>query len=188
MPFGDEVYVVSRANELYKIDAVDGTYPDGWQMPLRGIKMVAGFGEDTIYCIDTSNRLIGIDRNTRAITKSVDGSSVELVMPNGITDRMFFATRSGFIQCVHEVGSLRPRFLETDLAIAKSKEEPGRKEDGENPFGDDAGSMDEENPFGDDSTPMEDDENPFGDDDSNPFGDDGGGDDSDDSDDDNPFG
>ncbi len=176
VPFGNEVYVVSRANELYKINADLGTYPEGWQVPIRGVKQIAGFGVDTLYCINIRGRLIGIDRKTRALTKSVEGASVELVMPNGITDRMFFATSGGFIQCVHEIGSLRPRFLETDLALAMQEDKTKPREDEsamgeENPFGDDAEDMDDDNPFGDDSNPFGDDDSSDESDESNPFGD-----------------
>ena len=173
VPFGDSLYVVSRANELFKIGTEEGEYSAGWQKPLRGIKTIAGFGVDSIYCINSNGRLVGIDRNTRAITKTIPGSKIDLVMPNRITDRMFFATRSGFIQCVHEVGSLRPRFLESDLAIAKPK--MMRK---------DESAMGEPNPFGEDATEGA---NPFGEDDddgANPFGED----DEDDDDEGNPFG
>ena len=194
VPFGTDVYVVSAGNELYKVDSKEGTYPEGWQFPLRGIREIAGFGVNTIYCVNNQGTLIGIDRDTRAITKSIGGSSIELVMPNGITDRMFFATKSGFIQCVHEVASLRPRFLETDLAIAKPKKMMRKDKSamGEaNPFGDEAETMGSgsKNPFGDDAASDAGDANPFGGDDSNPFGDDSnssGG--ADDADDDNPFG
>ena len=176
VPFGDSVYVVSRANKLFKIDANLGDYAKGWEKPLEGIKTVAGFGETSIYCIDARGRLVGIDRNTRAITKSIDRSSIDMVMPNGITDRMFFGTRSGFIQCVHEISSLRPRFLESDLAMAKPKAKMRRKDDS---------AIGEANPFGDDEPG--DGENPFGDDESNPFGEDSD-EDLDEDDEANPFG
>jgi len=184
--FGSDVYVVSSANELYKVDSIEGTYPKSWQTPIKGIREIAGFGAETVYCIDDSGKLIGINRDTRAITKSIAGSSIELVMPNGITDRMFFATKAGFIQCVHEISSLRPRFLQSDLAIAKPKKKMRRKDDSamgeENPFGEDAEVMDDNNPFGEDSG-----DDASGADDSNPFGDDG--DSSDDgADEGNPFG
>jgi hypothetical protein len=176
VPFGNHVFVVSGADELYKINAVEGTYPEGWQMPVRGIKKIAGFGIDAIYCIDTNGRLVGIDRKTAAITKQIEGSNIQLVMPNRVTDRMFFATPGGFIQCVHEIGSLRPRFIERDLAVEKPKSKKDRGEDSamdeDNPFGDDGEAMDDDNPFGDDSGAM-DDENPFDEDadDDNPFSD-----------------
>jgi outer membrane protein assembly factor BamB len=184
--FGNDVYVVSSANELFKVDSVEGTYPEGWQSPIRGIREIAGFGAETVYCISSGGRLIGINRDTRAITKSIPGSSIELVMPNGITDRMFFATKSGFIQCVHEVSSLRPRFLQSDLALAKpEKSKKPRKDDSamgeENPFGDEAENMGEANPFADSA-----DDSGADSDDTNPFGDDGGS--SEEEDDSNPFG
>jgi hypothetical protein len=153
-------------------------------MPVKGIKQIAGFGVETIYCINPNGRLVGINRDTRAVTKSIDNSNIELVMPNGITDRMFFATKGGFIQCVHEISSLRPRFLETDLAVAKTDEKKKKRADDsaigeENPFGSDD-AMDDENPFGSDDA---------GDDEANPFGDDSKSTDDDgDADDTNPFG
>ncbi len=167
--FGNDVYVISGSNELFKVDSKEGNYPKGWQVPIRDIREIAGFGVDTIYCINTRGRLIGIDRETRSVTKSVEDTSIELVMPNVITDRMFFATKSGFIQCVHEIGSLRPRFLETDLAVAKPKAPKKKRKDDsamgeENPFGEEA-MQDDENPFGDNTDKSDDDE-----DDDNPFG------------------
>jgi hypothetical protein len=179
VPFGEDVYVVSRARELFKINAEDGTYPEGWEMPIRGIREIAGFGVNVIYCISESGKLIGIDRKSRAVTKSIEGSDIKLVLPNGITDRMFFATKNGFIQCVHETSSIRPRFLQSDLAVAKASDESDKKADASamdevNPFGEDGDDMDDENPFGEDSD-SSDDGNPFGDDDDdedggNPFG------------------
>ncbi len=179
VPFGKDLYVVSRANELFKIDSEAGTFPQGWQSPARGVKTIAGFGVDTIYCLNANGQLIGIDRETQAVTKSIQGARLDLVMPNRITDRMFFATRNGFIQCVHETSSVRPRFLESDLAVAKPMMDKKREDDsaigeaspfgedndGKNPFGDDDGDGDAPNPFGDDSSDDEDE-----DDGSNPFG------------------
>ena len=93
VPFGKDVYVVSRGRELFKIDVIEGTYPQGWQSPIKGIREIAGFGVNTIYCITESGKLIGIDRASRAVTKSLEGSDIQLVLPNRLTDRMFFATK-----------------------------------------------------------------------------------------------
>jgi hypothetical protein len=173
--FGNYLYVVAESGQLFKIDAVDGKAPDNWKKPVDGISKVVGFGSETIYCLDESGGLIGIDRETHSINKRVRSSAVELALTNDITDRMFFASKKGFIQCVHERASVRPRYLATDVAVAKkAKPESGGEGAGDevNPFGDD----DDSNPFGDEA--MEDDSNPFGDDDSdaddddsNPFGD-----------------
>ena len=207
--FGDDVYAISGGNKLFRINSAEGNYPDTWQVPIEGIRDIVGFGTENIYCLTTSGRLVGINRETRSITKSVLGTDIELAMPNAITDRMFFGTRGGFIQCVHEADSFRPRFLASDKSLQGPvrKKRPDKSAIGEeNPFGDGDGSGNKEaNPFGDGSDSKEsgsdnkesnpfdnsggddsgDGPNPFGEE-SNPFGGDDG--DSGGDDEENPFG
>jgi hypothetical protein len=106
-----------------------------------------------------------------------------MVLPNYETDRMYFATKSGYIQCVRQLASVRPRLIGGDLDQESEGPQPddGQPADSGNPFGEGA----EENPFGGDSADA-DEENPFGGDEENPFG--GGSDDSNAAEEENPFG
>ena len=190
---GQDVFVVSGENKLFRLDAIEGTYPKAWQNPVPGIRQIAGFDSELVYCLTSSGQLVGINRETRSVSKNVVGTSIEMVLHNEITDRMYFGSKTGYIQCVHSADSPLPRLLSSDLpsGIAPGKtgvtprkdksamgeENPfgGGGDGGEtNPFGD-AGSS--SNPFGPGAEEKKSDEeaNPFGGS-SNPFGDEGGDD------------
>jgi len=201
--YGKDVYVVTDSEQLFKLEAQSGYAPGLWGQPLAGITKIVGFGKNSIYCIDKNGSLVGVDRENKSITSRISGSRVGMVLTNNLTDRMFVASRSGFIQCLHEISSAQPAFLDSELASkvgSANKNGSGNKEGSGSKDG--SGSK-EENPFAGDSSEGSDtkEENPFGDDgnagadadaegsdtkeDDNPFG---GGGDADAGDSDNPFG
>ena len=194
IPYGNSVFVVSDDHQLYKIDAKTGQYSKGWERPRPGIKSFVGITADQFFCLDRAGNLVGIDKTSGAETTSLPTGAIDLILPNFQTDRMFFGTRSGYIQCVRQLSSLRPKLVGGDTEeVAVSGEDAGDDAEADpfggagNATGDDAG---ESNPFGDSADMGDDESNPFGDssdddsgdDDSNPFGDDSSDDDS------NPFG
>jgi len=165
---GGNLYVVTDADKLFRLDAKQGLFSEGWQVPLSGISKIVGFGEQTIYCLDANGGLVGVDRNTRSVTKRVSSSNIEMVLTNNVTDRLFLATETGFVQCLHETASTQPKFLGAEADMSKPAKMDGSGSDEENPFGEDAGDDDDDvNPFGDDAGGSDDtevdDENPFGD-------------------------
>ncbi len=180
---GGHLYVVTDADKLFRLDAKEGLFSDRWQDPLSGIKKIVGFGKQTIYCLDSGGGLVGVDRETKAVTKRIASSNIELVLTNDITDRLFLATETGFVQCLHETASLQPKLLDAEgmgsgTRGSGSKDGSGTKGSGTKGSGtkDGSSTKDSDNPFGESSD--DDGSNPFGEssdededeDDSNPFG------------------
>ena len=111
VPFGQFLYVVTRANQLYKINAKTGRYAEGWQKPVLGIRQFVGVAKDQFYCLNTAGELVGMDRATGSIISSVSAGVVDLVLPNQVTDRMFLGNHTGYIQCIRPLDSLRPQMM-----------------------------------------------------------------------------
>lgn len=192
--FGDDVFVISGGDKLFRINTLEGSYPTGWQSPLAGIRQIVGFDSELVYCVSTNGRLLGINRETRSVSKAVVGTDIEMVLPNTITDRIYLGSKTGYIQCVHSADSPLPRLLTSDLAsnAGKSLREDKSAMGEPNPFGDGSGTKDDTNPFGDGSG-TKDDTNPFADgsgtkDEGNPFGDGSDTKDGPKKDEENPFG
>ena len=175
VPFGQFIYIVTRGNQLYKIEAKTGRYAENWQKPVSGIRQFVGVAKNQFYCLSTAGELVGMDRKTGSVISSVPAGVVDLVLPNRITDRMFLGSHTGYIQCIRPIDSLRPQMMGGDLDMVNEQEMAA---DGPEPD-DDATEEPaaEMNPFG--GSPAAD-SNPFGSSEENPFG--GGGGDV------NPFG
>ena len=189
IPIGDFLYVVSQSQQLFKIDARTGQFSENWETPVEHVTRFLGAGEKKIFAVDNQNNLEVIDKATGKILSNVSIGVIDQVLTNYHTDRMYFATNDGTVQCVREATSEKPIFFDRDLttpaasdakpADKASSTDPFATGENVNPFGTDNNGPagEEKDPFADDndSTPAPQSEaaDPFGssadDDDGNPF-------------------
>jgi outer membrane protein assembly factor BamB len=159
MVLGDRMYVSSRRGGLRCILAeaqVDVPKPgednDGpregtimWQAPQAG-RLLAG-SDKHLYCLDELGRLSILRRADGGFVDSMSLSGHHLVVQNDMTDRVYFATASGTVQCLHEAGIDKPLNHRRTAAAhkpaiqgAKQKEadqEPAAKPEEKQDVGDD---------------------------------------------------
>ena len=191
IPIGDYLYVVSQTEQLFKVNALTGQFSENWDTPVENIIRFLGASEKKIFALDNQNNLEVIDDATGKILSSVNVGTIDQVLTNYQTDRMYLATNDGAIQCVRGATSENPTFFNNEqMKSAGSDAKPageggsGTKDPfatGENidPFATDnkEPAGEERDPFADDNerTPATQAESadPFGspadDDDGNPF-------------------
>jgi outer membrane protein assembly factor BamB len=189
---GDRVYAITNDKRMYCMSARTGEMM--WDKPLAGIGQYLGASEEKIYLTDGFRSLLVVEPTEGRVLSTADVGQVSAILPNRDTDRLYVATSTGIVYCVHEIGSPVPYFhpdkIEEVAAARRAREErrrarvnpfevideggdanPFGTDDDANPFG--AGAA-EENPFGagdKDTNPFgADDQNPFGTDDKNPAG------------------
>jgi outer membrane protein assembly factor BamB len=94
----DSTYVITTENRLYCIDSSSGS---GKWFTREISRFIAGSGS-RLYCLDTLNRLVVLDMETggRILTAAV--GSLDLVVLNNKTDRMYVGSKSGLLQCLRE--------------------------------------------------------------------------------------
>jgi outer membrane protein assembly factor BamB len=163
---GKYLLIFTDENNMYKFEAETGAVAEGWERPISGITGYAGASDSRFYVEDIVGNLIVLDRESGRRLGSIDARSPMVPVINEKTDRIYVCTKSGLIQCLREIASVRPVFHD-DLMEDDSAAKPAETEDA-------SATEEETNPFKGDSKPTESD-NPFGgggkkSDDSNPFG------------------
>ena len=178
-PINDSVYVITNANELFRLDALTGINSPGWDKPLANIKEFVGKSKDRIYLIDILGRLVSLDLKSKRIISSTYLGDISFVYKNFLTDRLYFVFGNGRIQCLHELGAERPHFHSKDFGapadvpkvekkpVAKPKftdeDDPFKKFDSDNekkkaddgdPFSDDPFKSDNSKKSGADDDPF----------------------------------
>jgi len=191
--FEKDVYVVTNNFVLFDIDLKSGL--EIWRT--SGIKEIVSASDTRLYALDRTNRLTVLDRTNGNRISVLPTETRNLYMENQQTDRLFIGSKSGALQCLHELAHEQPMF-HYKVMEQKQREPQGPKrkvEEGagvdkpaeggefsEDPFG--AGSEMSEDPFGvggggDDESPFKggggnkqpmEKETPKGADDNDPFG------------------
>lgn len=101
---GNAVYVATQAGGLYCLDAFSGV--EQWWAPK--IRRFLATSKRRVYCVDGLNRLVILNAKTGALLDrfSINGLPIRLI--NTQTDRLYLATRSGLLQCLHEINHKEP--------------------------------------------------------------------------------
>ena len=110
IPLGNHVFVINEKQELYKIDAKTGANAPGWDKPLNGIKRFVGAGKTNLYVLDNLGQLKVLSQDSGVVISSVDFGSVQSVVHNLQTDRIYVASGRGVISCIREISSPIPHF------------------------------------------------------------------------------
>lgn len=182
VPIGKNLYVVSEADQLFKIDALTGQFSENWDTPVDGIVKFLGATEESVFALDKRNTLLVIDINSSEIVSAVQVGNVDKVLTNYATDRIYIATDGGLIECVRSASSETPIFHGIEEMSAQGSGTKGSGTKGsatknlDDPFATDGGSnpfaTDGTDPFASDEEPADDagdDANADDDDDGNPF-------------------
>ena len=193
VPIGGNLYVVSQSEQLFKVNGQTGQFSENWSTPVDHITRFLGASTKMIFALDNQNNLDVIDQETGKILSSIHIGTVDQVLTNYQTDRIYLASNDGAIQCVRGLTSERPVFFKggdakpadgdgsgTKPADGSGTKDPFATGNDVNPFGGGsdtkpAGGSGAKDPFADEGTPAPkaDNSDPFGspadDDDGNPF-------------------
>ena len=131
--FGGFVYAVNDNNELFKFEAKFGQNAPGWEKPRQGIAKIVGAGKKDIFALDKTGNLKVLSQASGAILSSVQFGTVNKVLPNSQSDRLYVANRQGMVQCIREVASPAPHFHSGEFGSVAVTKASGRSDAGQKP-------------------------------------------------------
>ena len=112
-----DIFVVNDAGQLSSIDAETGS--PRWSVSTHGGRLLS-IGAKRVYLESSDDDLFIIDRASGQTVADAEATlnryglkirPFELGVTNRETDRLYFATTSGMIVTIREIGLTRPRFL-----------------------------------------------------------------------------
>ena len=119
VPLGTSVYVVTDDRKFYKLDAKTGYQQ--WAKPIENMGQFVGASQARIYLTDPFGRLVVIGRESGAILSQIPAGQIDHIATNSQTDRLYFGSHAGLLQCLREKQSHTPYFHANEL---ESKAEP----------------------------------------------------------------
>jgi hypothetical protein len=117
------VYVVTQPGGMYCLDAETGA--ERWWA--YGVAQFIAASNDRVYVADKRNRIavLRAESGARLDTVAVRGMDIKLI--NSQTDRLYLASDSGLVQCLHELELSEP--VRHNLPPEPVAEEPGADEE-----------------------------------------------------------
>ena len=104
MVIGQRVYVTTQPGALHCLDAKTGA--EHWWAP-RIVKFVSA-SKERVYAADKLGRVLILSAKTGAKLDVLEASALPIKLSNWRTDRLYLATKTGLIQCLHEVELSEP--------------------------------------------------------------------------------
>ncbi len=133
------VYVVSDANQMFCIDGRSGEQI--WSA--RNLLQFCSVSAAHVYAIDNFNRLVILDAQHGNRLSTLPLGDVQIKLVNQQTDRIYLASDTGVIQCIHELGQRTPLVYTPPPLKKKSKDDEhgaaaGEADEAESKAGDEA--------------------------------------------------
>lgn len=132
----DRLYATTQCGGLYCLDAKSGKQL--WWAP--EILRFLAQGKQRVYTADKFGRLRILDRKNGSPLDSMPTEMLNIQVINGQTDRIFLATDTGLVQCLHEIEQVAPvqynasrKLPLNDEELPKPKKGKAAGEDGEKP-------------------------------------------------------
>jgi outer membrane protein assembly factor BamB len=113
----DDVYALNQRGTLYELDAKTGE--PRWIMNTVGGNLLA-VGANRVYLRSANRDLFLVDRKSGQVLfdpratlerAGVNLRDYDMALTNAVNDRLYFATSSGFIMAIRELGKTRPTLL-----------------------------------------------------------------------------
>ncbi len=98
------VYVSTQLGGMYAIDVATGQ--DIWWTP--NVARFVAASKERIYVADKAGRLLSLNAETGQRLDSLPLENVPIKLANSQTDRIFLATDTGLVQCLHEIELVEP--------------------------------------------------------------------------------
>ena len=147
---GDALFVIAETGGMYRINA--GTGEQEWFVP--GVYQFVSASPTRLYTADSSGRMLILDARSGARLGTLATENLPLKVLNLETDRIYLGTRTGMIQCLHEMELSEPFVHGGFGAPLDAAEEPAE--------GDADKPKDEKPKQAEPKAPAADDTDPFG--------------------------
>jgi hypothetical protein len=107
---------------LFAIDLTSGA--EVWDSPAINVKDLVAIGKEHIYVTNSAKNLVALDISTGR-ESSRSSILAPTVLPNTMSDRLFFVNSSGQLTCLREINAPFPTFVaefkSSDVAQSKPK-------------------------------------------------------------------
>jgi hypothetical protein len=104
VPIDDFVYAVSETGLMSKIAAANGQ----GQWSVSGVAQVLAASATRLYVADTVGRVAVLDAKSGATLGVMPWTSLSLKVTNLKSDRIYMASESGTVVCLHEAQQTKP--------------------------------------------------------------------------------
>lgn len=101
---GDSVYVVTQPGGMHCLDARTGA--EKWWT--TQVAQFIAVSKDRLYVADKLDRILALNAATGARLDTVPVQGFDLKLTNMETDRIYLATSTGLVQCLHEMQLTEP--------------------------------------------------------------------------------
>ena len=101
---GESVFVVTQPGTMYCLDAKSGT--EKWST--YQVAQFIAHSKERVYVADKLNRVLSLSAASGARLDTVLADGLDIKLINTQTDRIYLATDTGLIQCLHEVELSEP--------------------------------------------------------------------------------
>jgi len=119
---GEFVYTLSDDRNLYALSTRDGL--PQWKSP--GVNKLLAISGDRMYAVGEVGRIVVLDLKTGSRVATIPVDEFDLSVTNTVTDRIYYGTKLGTLQCLREVGHRWPVVFEP-IGGAKPKPKPAAK-------------------------------------------------------------
>lgn len=111
------VYVATESSGMYQLDGTTGQ--ERWFAP--NVTRFLSASPSRVYGCNRFDQMVMLDIKTGRQLDSMPVGAISFPFINSETDRIYFCTRSGQIQCLHEVGLRTPVHYEPPAPPAPAK-------------------------------------------------------------------
>ena len=120
---GLRVLVPTQTGAMYCLDAKTGR--ELWSAP--EIRRFLAASKDRIYVATKIGRVMVLNANTGARLDTLELTRLPVQMTNTQNDRLYVASPTGLVQCLHEIGQTQPVFHRQVVAAGQKKAVEGEK-------------------------------------------------------------
>ncbi len=123
-PIGDRVYVTTQLGGMYCLAVATGQQL--WWTP--GIMKFIAASKDRVYATDRSGNLVVLHAQSGGRLDAIPTSGLTIKLMNLQNDRIYLASETGLIQCLHEVELTTPLLHRPKPMPKEEKPEPTKTE------------------------------------------------------------
>lgn len=102
VPIDDDVYIITTNYTMFRLSAQTGGAGAGAIWSTQGLSKIVSASATRLYCLDPTGRLVILDRATGGRVATLPTNFREVDVLNNQTDRLFFVSYSGLVQCFRE--------------------------------------------------------------------------------------
>ncbi len=152
------LFITTQLGGMYSLDARTGEQQ--WWVP--HVRQFVAASETRVYAFDMNDRLLVLDIESGARLDSMFTGPLPVRLSNDQTDRIYLASETGFVQCLHELELSEPIRHNQIVPERRAVVQEELQEEAPEPRDEDRPGVPEDDPFAAPPRPAPQDDDPFG--------------------------